>query len=104
LSHILTSRNFICSKYSRRIEVDILFPENLFATGNCDILLHIFVSKQFRTKPERYTAFLIDDKCGCYDRRLVQEEESVKWLGAAGHQGSVGVWGWKPNYLHQYYY
>jgi hypothetical protein len=39
----------------------------------------------------------------CYDRRLIQEE-SVKWLGAAGHQGSVGVWGWKPNYLHQYYY
>jgi hypothetical protein len=42
--------------------------------------------------------------CMCYDRHLVQEEEIDKWLGAAGRQGSVGVWGWKPNYLHQYYY
>ena len=44
-----------------------MLPDNLFAAGNCDILLHIFVSKQFRTKPERYTSFLIDDKCESLD-------------------------------------
>ena len=66
-SHILTSRSFICSKYSIRIKVDILLPDNLFAAGNCDTFLHIFVSKQFRTKPERYTFFLIDDKCESLD-------------------------------------
>ena len=44
-----------------------MLPDNLFAAGNCDILLHIFVSKQFRTKPERYTFFLIDDKCESLD-------------------------------------
>jgi hypothetical protein len=49
------------------IEVDILFPDNLFAAGNCDFLLHIFVSKQFRTKPERYTSFVVDDKCESLD-------------------------------------
>jgi hypothetical protein len=31
-------------------------------------------------------------ECLCYDRRLIQEEESVKWLGAASHQG-FSVWG-----------
>ena len=64
-SRIRTSRSFICSKYSIRIKVDILLPDNLFAAGNCDTFLHIFVSKQFRAKPERYTFFLIDDKCEC---------------------------------------
>ena len=65
-SHILASRNFICSKYSRRIKVDILLPI-IFSLLEIVTFLHIFVSKQLRTKPERYTFFLIDDKCESLD-------------------------------------